>query len=451
MCEHCNGNEDLRDVKGFDKIYKELGDKPYEDLSGQVFNKLRAIKPVGRNKHGSVLWLCECECFSKRIVCGHDLVKNRVKSCGSTKCISLFTNLEGKVFTRWTVLKDEGGDKVFCKCFCGTERWVSRGNLRTGGSTSCGCLQKEVLHEKYRKVEVGQIYGRLTIRKCLGRNHNKKLIWEAECSCGNIVTVTSDLIRNGHTRSCGCLKKEQTKERCTKPMVGKTFGRLTVLRLHHNEKGHNFYECLCSCGNTSIVDGTWLRSWNTTSCGCYAREKSHEYEDLSGRRFGELVVLRRVPNRGRGHGTRFLCKCDCGGLTETARHSLLCGETVSCGCINSKGELKISQILNENNIIFERQKTYDDLRIGKHGIPKFDFYVPEGNYIIEYDGQQHFIYTNLGWNDKEHFKKVQERDKLKNEYCKRNNIPIIRIPYTQYDTICIEDLLLETSKFILKE
>ena len=102
-------------------------------------------------------------------------------------------------------------------------------------------------------------------------------------------------------------------------------------------------------------------------------------------------------------------------------------------------------------MVFERQKTYEDFRMGRHGIPKFDFYIPSGNYIIEYDGQQHFMHTNLGWNDKEHFEKVQKRDGLKNEYCRKNNIPIIRIPYTQYDDLCLEDLLLETSQFILKE
>ena len=57
------------------------------------------------------------------------------------------------------------------------------------------------------------------------------------------------------------------------------------------------------------------------------------------------------------------------------------------------------------------------------------------------------MHTNLGWNDEEHFKKVQQRDKIKNEYCVKKNIPLIRIPYTHYDDLCIEDLLLETTKF----
>lgn len=71
-------------------------------------------------------------------------------------------------------------------------------------------------------------------------------------------------------------------------------------------------------------------------------------------------------------------------------------------------------------------------------------------YIIEFDGGQHFFYKEgSGWNTKEHLQKTQFSDKEKNKWCKENNIPIIRIPYTHYDNLCIEDLLLETSSFII--
>ena len=71
--------------------------------------------------------------------------------------------------------------------------------------------------------------------------------------------------------------------------------------------------------------------------------------------------------------------------------------------------------------------------------------------MIEYDGEQHFEKNiqNTGWNTKENFKKIQKRDLLKNKYCLNNNIPLIRIPYTHKENIVIEDLLLETSKFII--
>ena len=124
--------EELKDVKGFHKITKPLGEKKYEDLSGVRSGKLVAVRPVGRNSQSKTLWLCQCDCSGKIIVTVSDIKRLTVKSCG---CMihdrsHLKENLEGKVFTRWTVIKDDGGDKVFCRCSCGTERWVDRSNLR---------------------------------------------------------------------------------------------------------------------------------------------------------------------------------------------------------------------------------------------------------------------------------------------------------------------------------
>ena len=475
MCKECNRKnnlvetrsllkqkrenlEELKDIKGFDKILRPLGGKLYEDLSGQKFGRLSVVRAVGRNKTGRVLWLCKCECGNMTIAVASSLKRLAVKSCGCLAKVSQKfkrENLEGRVFTRWTVIKDTLEDKVLCRCSCGTERWVSRDNLRQNNSTSCGCLRKELYHEKYSVVKVGQTYGRLAIKRLIERNHNKKLVWEAECSCGNITTVTSDLLLRGSVRSCGCLQKELTSKRCTKPMIGRVFGRLKVLEKVYTKKGKGaYYKCQCSCGNTVVVQGTMLRSKNTQSCGCYSRERASKafFKDLTGQRFGKLTVIKRVEDyiqeNGR-HRIRFLCKCDCGGTIVVTNNSLTSGETSSCGCLQSKGEYIISQILSKNGINYKKQKSYADLRgDSEHSILKFDFYISDGNYLIEYDGQHHF-YAGGGWCSEEHVKETQKRDKIKNEYCKKNKIPLIRIPYTHLANICIEDLKLETTKFLV--
>ena len=66
---------------------------------------------------------------------------------------------------------------------------------------------------------------------------------------------------------------------------------------------------------------------------------------------------------------------------------------------------------------------------------------------------QHFIYKSNSdfWNNEEEFEKTQLRDNLKNQWCKDNNIPLIRIPYWHLKELKLEDLLLETSKFIIGE
>ena len=89
------------------------------------------------------------------------------------------------------------------------------------------------------------------------------------------------------------------------------------------------------------------------------------------------------------------------------------------------------------NISFERQKKYKDLYGQNSSYPyAFDFYLPDYNCCIEYDGIQHFEYRkNSCWNSKQNFIDTQRRDKEKNQYCKENNINLIRIPYTDFNKL----------------
>ena len=110
-------------------------------------------------------------------------------------------------------------------------------------------------------------------------------------------------------------------------------------------------------------------------------------------------------------------------------------------CKESKGEILVSKILKDHNIIFEPQKSFPDL---KHkNVLFFDFYLTELNMCIEYDGEQHFRPV-LGWGSEETFKQLQLRDKLKTEYCKNNKIPFLRLTYKDSD----EDVKIKILKFL---
>lgn len=95
-------------------------------------------------------------------------------------------------------------------------------------------------------------------------------------------------------------------------------------------------------------------------------------------------------------------------------------------CKESRGERTIRQWLESNNISYVYQKVFDNCKDIRN-LP-FDFYLPDYNLCIEYDGKQHFEPVEyFGGNDS--FKVLQRHDKIKNEYCKQNNILILRIPY----------------------
>lgn len=110
-------------------------------------------------------------------------------------------------------------------------------------------------------------------------------------------------------------------------------------------------------------------------------------------------------------------------------------------CNKSKGEKRIKEILTEFKYIYESE--YDKLKnlLGIGGNPlRFDFCVFEDScnqnikMLIEFDGKQHFEWIK-GMMTKKEFEKLKHHDKLKNEYCKNNNLKLLRIKYDQFDKI----------------
>ena len=100
-----------------------------------------------------------------------------------------------------------------------------------------------------------------------------------------------------------------------------------------------------------------------------------------------------------------------------------------CGCpkcSKSKGEEQICKFLDKTNVCYEHQKTFDDCRDIKP-LP-FDFYLPDYNCCIEYDGEQHYRPVDY-FGGEDSFKKTVMHDKIKNDYCNDNNIKLLRIPY----------------------
>ena len=110
-------------------------------------------------------------------------------------------------------------------------------------------------------------------------------------------------------------------------------------------------------------------------------------------------------------------------------------------CYYSKGELKVENFLKNKKINFISQKRFIDC-VYKQPLP-FDFYLKDYNTCIEFDGAQHFIPVKF-WGGIEGLLQSKERDKIKNEYCKKNKINLIRIKYTDN----IEDILESFFKII---
>ena len=284
--------------------------------------------------------------------------------------------------------------KYLCKCQkCGEEKYLSKSDFKRIGSILCKCTRSG--------VNKGDKYYKLTaLQRDMSRLGEGRVQWLWQCDCGNIISAPLNRIKNGNTKSCGCLNNEKRLARINKI--------------------------------------------------------NSQLEDLTGMEFTRLTVIRQATSEeilNRPKGSRYwYCKCQC-GADHIVSTSDLKGEKVkSCGCLISYGEEKIANLLFENNICYQKSYIFSDLKAQRQ--LRYDFAILDSDnnlmYLIEYDGIQHFSERDQFQKGTNSFKKNQIRDELKNKYCLEKNIPLIRIPYTHLKKITIDDLKLETSTFILK-
>ena len=102
----------------------------------------------------------------------------------------------------------------------------------------------------------------------------------------------------------------------------------------------------------------------------------------------------------------------------------------NCKDAESIGERRVRNYLESNNILFEQEKWFSNCRDIKP-LP-FDFYLPNYNMLIEFDGKQHY---EQGHFTHSHLSYTQAHDAIKDNYCKENNINLLRIPYWDIDNI----------------
>ncbi|MCI8378602.1 MAG: hypothetical protein HFH72_08810 [Lachnospiraceae bacterium] len=187
-------------------------------------------------------------------------------------------NLIGKRFGALTVKERtennvRGNTMWLCRCDCGNDFVALGYDLTHGRTTSCGCRYGQIGKPSANRISlVGEKFGKLTVVDIdEEKSKNGKLVWRCACDCGNRLSVAGGNLKSGHTKSCGCSKRN-IHSRNFKDLTGMKFGRLTVLREDKARRKKIYWECVCECGNKKVISGDCLKTGRTKSCGCLDKE-----------------------------------------------------------------------------------------------------------------------------------------------------------------------------------
>lgn len=125
-------------------------------------------------------------------------------------------------------------------------------------------------------------------------------------------------------------------------IVGERYGKLIVLKIESPQHGKSRCSVRCDCGAEKIVNIYNLKSGNTKTCGCTHFDTAFNNVDITGNRYGRLLVTQR--SQSEKNRARWLCRCDCGNMCTATGKTLREGKKKSCGCIHR--EIVSSQMLD---------------------------------------------------------------------------------------------------------
>lgn len=256
-----------------------------KNLTGKRFGKLtvtsRNASVRSANGRSYPTWDCACDCGGQRIaVKGFHLLRNSTVSCGCLKpVIDEVGNRYWKLLVTSRAENSEStGARWNCVCDCGKPFMALGYSLRKGETTNCGCSR--VIIPQVIIDETGKRYGRFEV---ISRSHivtsERGATWLCRCDCGTETVVLGKILRLGHKRSCGCLKKESeaknlsNRGRTPVNYTGRRYGRLVVQSRYESPKASHKpvkWVCLCDCGKTAVVQSKRLT--DIASCGCAKRE-----------------------------------------------------------------------------------------------------------------------------------------------------------------------------------
>ena len=151
-------------------------------------------------------------------------------------------NIKGQRYGNLIVIEEleerDKNNRIICRCLCDCGNYceVPKINLTKGKTKSCGCSKyiSKIKDEDF----IGKIFGDFKVLSYVGKNDKGIKLYKCQCSCGNIVDVNCYNLKDGTSTNCGCKRKQTLSNKMRKNIIGKKFGKLTVIKeVGVNNKG----------------------------------------------------------------------------------------------------------------------------------------------------------------------------------------------------------------------
>lgn len=271
------------------------------------------------------------------------------------------------------------------------------------------------------------------------------------CKCGKVCKSNFQNYKRGSGLCKSCIGKQKALK-WTYEEISKEFEKEGCILLSKEIHTCKKLSYICSCGNKGEVNLQNFRRGNRCK-ECANERKRNNYEDIK-KEFEKYSCTLLTTKYKSSTFQKLDYICSCGNHHSIRFLSFQRGERCpQCSSI-SKGEKAILHFLETNSIQHKYQYTIKECK-NINPLP-FDFVVfDETNSIkclIEFDGRHHYIPIKR-WGGDEYFKEIKKHDKIKNEYCHTNSIPLYRISYKELrkvEAILTEILLKNNGKYITK-
>lgn len=240
------------------------------------------------------------------------------------------TDLRGKT-QNYEVLGLVDYPKWHCVCNCGKYFIATKKSIVGDGTSPIrGCLEcfpangKKAKKPKY--IQIGERFGKLEVLSEIDDSRACK-VFLCRCECGKEVNVSGRRLQE--KSDCGCSKYEKIEE----DWIGKKINRLTVLS-YFTRDWKLYFICQCECGSEPFeTTASNIKRGMAKSCGCNRSVSARARLDLTGQRFGRLLVKEFVFVKNQCK--YYSCLCDCDNYKIVPASRLTTGSTKSCGCLVS--------------------------------------------------------------------------------------------------------------------